>query len=83
MGLVSEVLDSPEALAARAEELARAVAGMAPLTLQATKTAMRRLRQAGRDLHGDDLVTMCFTSQDFAQGVEAFLAKRPPVWTGR
>ena len=32
---------------------------------------------------GDDLVTMCFGSHDFREGVEAFLAKRKPVWTGR
>ena len=29
------------------------------------------------------LVSMCFTSADFAEGVESFLARRPPVWQGR
>jgi len=28
-------------------------------------------------------VTMCFGSEDFQEGVRAFLGKRPPVWTGR
>jgi enoyl-CoA hydratase/carnithine racemase len=27
-------------------------------------------------------VTMCYTSRDFREGVEAFIAKRPPNWTG-
>ena len=36
-----------------------------------------------RDIDGDDLVAMCFTSRDFAEGVEAFLARRPAVWQGK
>ena len=83
IGLVSEVLPTPEALAERALELARSVAGHAPLTLRATKEAMRRLREAARSVTGDDLVTMCFTSADFREGVEAFLARRPANWQGR
>jgi enoyl-CoA hydratase len=82
IGLVSELLPDHAALQARAEALARTIAGHAPLTLRATKEAMRRLRLAARQVDGDDLVTMCFTSDDFRQGVEAFLAKRPMVWTG-
>ncbi|MBX6376008.1 MAG: enoyl-CoA hydratase/isomerase family protein, partial [Acetobacteraceae bacterium] len=54
IGLVSEVLPTPEALAERALELARTVAGHAPLTLRATKEAMRRLREAARSVNGDD-----------------------------
>jgi enoyl-CoA hydratase/carnithine racemase len=83
IGLVSEVLPTPEALAGRALELARTVASHAPLTLRATKEAMRRLREAARQVEGDDLVAMCFTSADFREGVDAFLAHRPAAWTGR
>ena len=83
IGLISEVLADHAALQARAAELATLIAGHAPLTLRATKEAMRRLRQAARQVEGDDLVTMCFTSRDFAEGVEAFLARRPAVWEGR
>lgn len=82
IGLLSEVLPDRAALLARAEELARALAGHAPLTLRATKEAMRRLRSAARAVEGDDLVAMCFTSADFREGVESFLARRPPRWTG-
>ena len=82
IGLVSEILPDHAALQARAEALARTIAGHAPLTMRATKEAMRRLRLAARQVHGDDLVTLCFTSNDFRQGVESFLARKPAVWTG-
>jgi hypothetical protein len=26
---------------------------------------------------------MCFGSEDFRNGVKAFVARKPPVWTGR
>ena len=43
-GLVMELHDDQATLLKRGEELARTVAGMAPLTLQATKEAVLRLR---------------------------------------
>ena len=43
IGLVSEVLPDHATLMARAEELAKTVAGLAPLTLRATKEALHRL----------------------------------------
>ena len=80
-GLVSEVLADATALAARAQEVALLVASHAPLTLRATKEALRRLRD---DLPPDeDLIRLCYTSADFREGMEAFLGKRPPVWQGR
>jgi enoyl-CoA hydratase/carnithine racemase len=66
-------------------EFATRVAANAPLTLRATKEMIRRLT-AGRRLErgaDHDLVTMCYTSDDFREGVAAFLAKRKPVWSGR
>ncbi|HEY5299171.1 MAG TPA: enoyl-CoA hydratase/isomerase family protein [Acetobacteraceae bacterium] len=81
IGLVSEVLADATALARRADELARLVAGHAPLTLRATKEALRRLRvHAAGD--GHDLIEQCYMSADFREGMEAFLTKRPPVWRG-
>jgi enoyl-CoA hydratase/carnithine racemase len=82
-GLVSEVVESHAALMTRAEELARQIAGYAPLTLRVTKEILLRLRQQGPKVDDTDLVAKVYTSADFREGLEAFLAKRPPQWTGR
>ncbi len=83
IGLVSEVLDDATALAVRADALARLVAGHAPLTLRATKESLRRLRGRGmEEADGHDLILSCYMSEDFREGMEAFLGKRTPVWRG-
>ncbi len=81
MGLVSELVEDGAALARRAEELVREVVSLAPLTLQATKQALYRLRAQPED--GSDLVLMCYMSEDFREGMDAFLNKRKPAWKGR
>ena len=82
VGLVSEVLPDHAALMARAAELAKLLAGHAPLTLQATKEALRRLRPKLPASEGEDLILMCYMSKDFREGMDAFLNKRPPEWKG-
>lgn len=84
LGLVTR-LAPQSALDATVRTLATTLASHAPLTIRATKEAVRRI-QAHRRLPPDianDLVTMCYTSDDFKEGVAAFLAKRPPQWRGR
>ncbi|MGI4978415.1 MAG: enoyl-CoA hydratase/isomerase family protein [Janthinobacterium lividum] len=81
-GLVGEVVADPAALAERTDALAALVASHAPLTMLATKEGLRRLRDGGPGADGADLVAMCYTSADFREGMEAFLAKRPAQWTG-
>ena len=58
------------------------LAGHAPLTIRATREAMRRLSDDPR-AEADDLIRACYGSADFAEGVRSFLAKRPAAWTGR
>lgn len=67
---------------ARAHEIAEIFHLQAPLTIAATKEGLRRLRQQAANVDDDDLITQCYTSADFREGMEAFLAKRKPKWQG-
>ena len=82
IGLVSELLPDPASLHARAEETARTVASHAPITLRVTKEALRRLQARLGDDEIDDLIRLAYGSQDFREGMAAFLGKRAPKWTG-
>ena len=53
----------------------------APITLRATKEALRRLREAAHP-GGEDLILEAYGSADFGEGVAGFLETRTPVWTG-
>ncbi len=81
LGLLSEVVADAQALESRVKELARHVASLAPLTLKATKEGVRRAL-AGERGHDDDLILTCYMSDDFREGMAAFLEKRTPVWRG-
>ena len=81
-GFVHEIV-ATDAIEARVRELAEKVASHAPITLRVTKEAIRRI-QASRTLpDGEDLIRTTYSSADFHEGVSAFVAKRPPRWTGR
>jgi enoyl-CoA hydratase/carnithine racemase len=67
-------------------ERARRIAENAPLTLRAVKIAARELRKpvTARDLGAVGAAyAACFGSDDYKEGVAAFLAKRKPAFRGR
>ena len=83
IGLLSEVFPDYASLQRRAEELARTVAShRAPLTLRVTKEALRRIKEKMAPEEDHDLLLMCYQSDDFREGMDAFLNKRAPNWKG-
>ena len=79
-GFLTEMAEAAE-LDAKAAALCGKLAKNAPVTMRASKEAIRRIVAAGLP-DGDDLVRLCYGSRDFKAGVEAFMDKRKPVWTG-
>ncbi len=80
-GFVTRVVPRGELDAAAAAMCAR-LAQHAPLTLHAAKETIRRVG-AGERARNDDLIRLCYGSEDFKRGVAAFVAKTSAEWTGR
>lgn len=70
-------LAEPDALETRAAEILGKLLANAPLTLAATRALMR-----SASAPEEELIARVYGSRDFKEGVEAFLAKRAPVWSG-
>jgi enoyl-CoA hydratase/carnithine racemase len=83
LGLVTRMAD-PDTIDATVRELAETIADNAPLTIRASKEAIRRIAARRRLEEGaaDDLTASCYGSHDFREGVAAFLGKRAPRFTG-
>jgi enoyl-CoA hydratase/carnithine racemase len=82
LGLLNEVVADVETLQRRATETAQLIASHAPITLEVTKEAVRRIRRTLTRDEGEDLILRAYMSADFREGIEAFLGKRKPEWRG-
>ena len=83
LGLITELVSDEESLLPQAQAWGEQIAELAPLTLQTTKEALLRIRDHQLPEGSDaDLILRCYLSNDFREGMEAFLAKRKPNWRG-
>jgi enoyl-CoA hydratase/carnithine racemase len=85
LGLVNRIVDRAQ-LRDAVDRLARQIAGKSALALKIGKEAF--YRQAELDLdaayrYAAEIMTTNMLAQDAAEGIDAFLEKRPPVWQDR
>jgi enoyl-CoA hydratase/carnithine racemase len=85
MGFVSRVC-SVEQIDEVVAQYTQAIAENAPLTVAASKFIVRTVcaHSAEQDLaRAEEMVKICFASDDFKEGRTAFMEKRPAQFKGR
>ena len=80
-GFLYQTVDAAEITEA-ADALANKMAVLAPITQKASKLSIARLLRNNLP-ECTDLMRETYNSQDFREGVNAFLEGRPPKWTGK
>ena len=73
---------APEQIDQVADKLCGRLASLAPVTQKVSKQAFNRLLHAQLP-EAQDLIRAAYGSDDFREGVTAFVNKRPPNWQGR
>jgi enoyl-CoA hydratase/carnithine racemase len=84
LGLVNRVVPDAE-LDAAVGALARQIAAKSPLTLAIGKEAFYRQAEMGLDdayAYASGVMTRNMLAHDAAEGIDAFLTKRQPAWSG-
>ena len=75
-----------EQLLPRALELARTIAGNAPVSVRQLKRLLRRTWDVDLETmmqYEVDGMLACLASEDIEEGLRAFAERRRPVWKGR
>ncbi len=85
MGFLTAIVDEAQ-IFTHVLEVAQQITSNAPLTIWASKEALRRLNAAEEarlsTIPFDDVIERVYGSHDFAEGVQAHIEKRRAVWRG-
>jgi len=85
IGLVNSVVE-PAALESKVEELAKKLISRGPIAVSWVKKCFARNRDVDIEtaiMVENEAATECFVSADQQEGLQAFLEKREPKWSGR
>lgn len=80
-GFVHQVVE-PDHLEPVVERLLNRIVSSAPLTVAGLKEIQRRIEASIPAVDADDVLLRCYGSEDFREGVAAFVARRRPTWRG-
>jgi len=86
LGVVTDLVDAPEDVLPTAQVLADRITTLPPLAVQGTKRALNHVMR----LRAHEVLELSFayeaetmSSQDLLEGIDAFIEKRSPKYTGR
>lgn len=86
LGFVNHVAETPDAVRAKALEIAARIESNAPLSVRAGKASILRAAAVGAEEGLDEAVRIyagVYASEDAQEGMRAFAEKRAPRWAGR